>query len=76
MISVQNLAPSAQPRSGNLQAATSGDLKVAATSVIVPIFILNKSESQSISGKFRSRNIKLEAKPLILLRIRGKLCSP
>jgi len=54
MISVQNLAPSAQPRSGNLQAATSGDLKVAATSVIVPIFILNKSESQSISGKFRS----------------------
>jgi len=29
-----NLAPSAQPRSGSLQAATSGDLKVAATSAI------------------------------------------
>jgi len=30
----RNLAPSAQARSGSLQAATSGDLKVAATSAI------------------------------------------
>jgi len=30
----RNLVPSAKPRSGSLQAATSGDLKVAATNTI------------------------------------------
>ena len=34
------MVPLAEPRSGSLQAATSGDLKVAATSAIVPIYII------------------------------------
>jgi len=43
----KNLAPSAQPRSGSLQATTSGDLKVAATSAI-------EIPKQELSSSLRS----------------------